>query len=142
MYDIRHEIIIDAPADTVFRAVTTQEGLRSWWTADSTVQEIVGSEAVFMFMKGSVIFRMRVDELIPGKKVAWTCLGDPDEWEGTKLVFSLEKTDGRGTDLNFIHSGWRSVGGDYPLCNTTWGHLMHILKEYAEGGSPGPMFQS
>ncbi|MEN8264105.1 MAG: SRPBCC domain-containing protein [Nitrospirota bacterium] len=141
MYDIRHEIIIDAPADKVSRAITTQEGLRSWWTADSTVQEKAGSVAVFKFLNGSVIFRMRIDELVPGKKVSWTCLGDPEEWKGTKLVFSLELTDNRGTNLNFIHSGWRSVEGDYPLCNTTWGHLMYILKEYAEGGSPGPMFQ-
>ncbi len=86
------------------------------------------------------MFRMRVEELVPRKRVAWLCQGDPQEWEGTQLTWDLESTESGGTDLRFAHRGWASTEGEYPRCNTTWGHLMHLLKDYAEGKPVEPHF--
>ena len=140
MADILHRITIDAGPDRVFDALTVSEGLQSWWTQDSTATPEIGSVALFKFVQGTIVFRMRVEDLIPGKKVAWSCLGDLQEWEGTRLTWELESTENGGTDLRFAHSGWNSTEGDYPRCNTTWGHLMHLLKAYAEGKPVKPHF--
>ncbi len=140
MADILHRITIDAGPDRVFDALTVSEGLQSWWTQDSTATPEIGSVALFKFVQGTIVFRMRVEDLIPGKKVAWSCLGDLQEWEGTRLTWELESTENGGTDLRFAHSGWNSMEGDYPRCNTTWGHLMHLLKAYAEGKPVKPHF--
>ncbi len=140
MADILHRITIDAGPDRVFDALTVSEGLQSWWTQDSTATPEIGSVALFKFVQGTIVFRMRVEDLIPGKKVAWSCLGDLQEWEGTRLTWELESTENGGTDLRFAHSGWNSTKGDYPRCNTTWGHLMHLLKAYAENKPVKPHF--
>jgi len=140
MAEILHRITIDAGPDRVFDALTVSEGLQSWWTQDSTATPKIGSVALFKYVQGTLVFRMRVEDLIPGKKVAWSCLGDLQEWEGTRLTWELESTENGGTDLRFAHSGWNSTAGDYPRCNTTWGHLMHLLKAYAEGKPVKPHF--
>ncbi len=140
MADILHRITINAAADRVFDALTVSEGLQSWWTRDSDATPEVGSVAVFKFAQGTVVFRMAVEELVPGKRVVWLCQGDPEEWEGTRLTWELETTQSGGTDLRFTHSGWASTEGEYPRCNTTWGHLMHLLKAYAEDRPVEPHF--
>ncbi len=140
MADILHRITIDAAPDRVFDALTLSEGLQSWWTQDSNVTPEIGSVAVFKFLQGTIVFRMRVEELVPRKRVAWLCLGDPQEWEGSQLTWDLESTESGGTDLRFTHRGWASTEGEYPRCNTTWGHLMHLLKAYAEGKRVEPHF--
>lgn len=140
MYDMLHEITIAASAARVFAALTTSEGLRCWWTGDSTAVPRVGSEAVFGFGNRAVVFRMRVEELRPARRVAWTCLGEHEEWTGTRLAFDLTATADGGVDVHFCHSAWRSRAGAYPTCNTTWGHLMHFLKAYAEGQAATPHF--
>lgn len=40
--------------------------------------------------------------------------------------------------LNFTHGNWRSPGGYFAPCNSTWGELMYRLKDYVEGKRPGP----
>jgi hypothetical protein len=92
-------------------------------------------------MNGAVVFRMKIDEFIPPKRLAWTCIGGPKEWKRTKVTFDLGPAEEGGTNVRFKHRDWRSVKGIYATCNTTWGHLMHYLKGYAESNSPGPFFK-
>jgi len=139
MPNILHQIKINATPEQVYNLLVTSEGLRSWWTHDVEAEPVEGSVAVFGFNDRATVFRMRVDELVDGRRVKWTCLGDPDEWEGTEVEFHLAPDEGM-VDLHFAHRGWQSLGGDYAMCNTTWGALMHRLKAAAEGQTPGPLF--
>src|SRR6266542_4068298 len=63
---------ISAPAETIFDAISTTTGLASFWTTDSTAEPSVGSVARFGF--GGPKLQMRVDQLDPGRRIAWTCL--------------------------------------------------------------------
>ncbi|MGD2068166.1 MAG: SRPBCC domain-containing protein [Gemmatimonadota bacterium] len=138
MADILHWIEVEAPPAAVFEALTTEPGLSAWWTADVEALPVEGSVAVFGFNDRAVVFRMRIDELTPNERVRWTCLGDFDEWKGTRLEFALSPaTD--GTAIHFSHRGWDSIEGFYRQCNTDWGRLMYYLKDHLEGGRDGPM---
>jgi uncharacterized protein YndB with AHSA1/START domain len=139
MANMRHEVEIDAPPEKVFEAITTQAGLRGWWTADSMAEPRVGSVAVFGFYNRRLLFRMRIEKLTPGKKVVWTCLGENDEWKGTRLIWQISQKEGT-TVLRFVHGDWRSISGYFAYCNSTWGMLMYRLKDYAEGKAPGPYY--
>ena len=139
MSDILHRIQIGASPQEVYDAITTSEGLSTWWTTDSTHERSIGSVAEFGFHNRAVVFRMRVDELEPGKRVAWECLGDDPEWKGTRVTFDLTRKDDE-TVLDFTHSGWKSVEQAYPSCNAVWGFLMHNLKSVAEGKPTKPYF--
>ncbi len=135
MADILHRISIAAPPEKVFDIVTTPAGVASWWTEDCTCEPQEGSVSVFKFMGGDVVFNMRIDEFTPGRSVAWTCLGDYDEWNGTTLHWSFEpKADG-GTLLGLEHRGWATTEKEYPQCNSSWGYLLHLIKDHAEGKS-------
>ena len=142
MPDSQHDITIVAPPARVFELLTTQDGLRSWWTAASRAAPTVGHVNVFGFDGGKVEFHFRVDEHVSPRHIAWTCVGAPKvpaEWVGTRIVADLEPTEG-GTRLRFGHCGWASGGGAFTLCNTTWGHLMYLLRDAAEGRGNEPLF--
>jgi uncharacterized protein YndB with AHSA1/START domain len=141
MADMLHQVYIDAPPQRVYDAISTGEGPKSWWTADTEAETRVGSIAVFGFFKRTTVFRMEIDELTPAKRIRWRCVDGPDEWKGTEISFELKENPEGGTVLDFRHGGWRSRDGAYPLCNTTWGALMIRLKDYVEGKNPGPLFK-
>ncbi|NOZ52458.1 MAG: SRPBCC domain-containing protein [Gammaproteobacteria bacterium] len=140
MADMLHEIIINSAASKVYDAITSESGLKSWWTADATTQAKQGSVATFGFGGRATVFRMRIEQLEKDKIVHWHCLGDADEWEGTDLKFHIESTGQNQSVLHFTHTHWRSTEGWFAMCNTTWGAVIVRLKEFAEGKSSQPYF--
>ena len=140
MFSLKHEINIGSDRETVFKALVTREGLRGWWTADVEARPEVGSKAVFGFFDRETVFTMNIDK-ISSNLIEWTCVDGPKEWIGTKQIWELEEMDTGITKLSFTHSNWEEDDGAFPLCNTTWGHLMILLKEYCEGLEPGPYFK-
>jgi uncharacterized protein YndB with AHSA1/START domain len=140
MADLLHEITIKASPERVYEAIVNQQHLRRWWTPDSQAEPKADSVAVFGFFNHTVVFRMRIDELVAGRRVAWSCLGDRAEWGGTKLSFEVAAVADGATRLRFTHAGWIKTSGDFAPANTTWGALMVRLKDYVEGRNPGPFF--
>ncbi len=141
MTELHHFIEITAPTTKVYEALVTQEGMRSWWTADSHLEEKVGGKAEFGFMNRAVLFRMTIDALEPGKRVQMSCSGDHPEWKGTVLEWRLAD-EGGTTHLSFIHRNWREMTQFCASCNSTWGELMYRLKANLEGNNMGPRWTS
>ena len=139
MTDILHEITIQAPAGKVFDAITTEAGLKGWWTADTRSSGKKGSTATFGFYNKSMVLEMRYDEVERAHHLRWSCVGGPGEWNGAAVAFDLEPAE-QGTKVRFRHSGWKSTDGIFPKVNTGWGGLMYSLKKYVESGKPAPMF--
>jgi uncharacterized protein YndB with AHSA1/START domain len=104
MADLIHEITINAPAEKVHAAITTQTGLRQWRTDDSVAEPRVGTVAEFGFFKRKTVFRMKIEELST-QKIVWSCVGGPDEWVGTRLTWVLSPKNG-ATRINFRHANW------------------------------------
>lgn len=128
--------------ERVFDLLTTETGLKQWWTMSARAAPRVGAVNTFSFGDGSVEMRFSVDQMQPPTHVSWTCLSGPntpDEWVGTRLIARLDE-DPAGTRLRFSHSGWRSETGAYALCNSTWGDLMDRLRSAAEDRPRGPRF--
>jgi uncharacterized protein YndB with AHSA1/START domain len=140
MAELKHQVPIATTPAKVFAALTTQAGLRHWWTADATADEKVGGKAEFGFDKRQMVFRMKIEKLEPGKQVVWRCHGDHPEWNGTTLTWNIAREDGASV-LRFTHSGWKSVTEYYTGCNSAWGELIYRLKDYAEGKDPGPLWR-
>jgi uncharacterized protein YndB with AHSA1/START domain len=138
MSKISHKITIDAPADRVFKALSTAEGLKGWYTADLEGKVGQGKEAIFKFT-GQEPFRWKFAELAPNS-VRWECIEGPGAAAGTAVTFRLsDKGKGR-TTLEFDHDDWPDSDGAFATCNTLWGILMGHLKNYAEAGRANPAF--
>jgi uncharacterized protein YndB with AHSA1/START domain len=134
--EIRHMLLIDAPVDKVYRAITEQKELASWWTHQTVAKPEVDSFAEFRF--GDRYYnKMRVVALEPNKKVEWECLEGDEEWIETRFVFDLEKK-GDQTLLRFQHTQWRAMTDFYASCNYHWGYYIRSLKLYCETGTGMP----
>jgi uncharacterized protein YndB with AHSA1/START domain len=135
----RIEIGLAAPPAQVYEAIATADGVRAWWT-DGTFAEEVGGVGRLEFGAGWT--ELRVEKLVPGREVEWSCVGqriehfDPtDEWVGTKIRFGLTPLDGgRGTHLDFTHEGLAGLGCE-EMCTKGWDHYIRSsLRGLVESG--------
>ena len=64
MPNIHHAVLIGAPTDKVFNALTTREGLAAWWTPEVKAEARRDSVAMFSFGP-SYTKEMKITELTP-----------------------------------------------------------------------------
>jgi uncharacterized protein YndB with AHSA1/START domain len=136
MEHIKHQLLIKAPPEVVYKAVTTQNGLKGWWTSDVNAVPEEGSIAKFGFNE-EYHNEMEITALEPNKLVTWNCVDGDNEWLQTNICFDLENVNGN-TRLRFAHSNWREATEFFASCNYNWGWYMTSLKEYCETGKGRP----
>jgi len=137
-------VSVNAPPDRITDALSTAEGLASFWTTDSRAEPRPGSFACFGF--GGVQLQMRVDQLTTGHGVAWTCRSDfpmpPGRWADTTVTWDLTATEAGGVDVLLQHDNWSADIAQAELAGTayTWARVLTALKGYAETGTPQAVF--
>lgn len=139
-----HIVDVQADAADIYRAISTAEGLRSFWTADADAEPTVGSNARFGFPQAPVDLRMEITTLEPGARVTWQCLGDFPFWAGTTIDWSIgPNPNGPGSLVTFRHDGWPDdyPESEYGLVNFVWGQIVGRLKGYAETGIAQPIYE-
>lgn len=136
MKSIHHKLLIGAPAEKVYEALTTQEGLSGWWSPETKAKPEVGSIARFTF--GPNYFKeMKIEELKPSNSVQWLCLKGYEEWVGTRITFELRPHD-RGTVLLFHHDGWQEYTEGFAACSYDWALFFRSLRFLCETGKGLP----
>jgi uncharacterized protein YndB with AHSA1/START domain len=139
MATLSHQIRVSAPPDRVYEAISTNDGLTGWFTADIDGTVGSGGEALLKFT-GHEPFRWRFTGLSPGSRLRWECTQGPGAAVGTTATFSLSRTaDGR-TQVGLDHDGFTESDPALATCNTLWGILLGHLKTYAETAVPSPAF--
>jgi len=145
---IDHEIKIDAPPEKVFAALTTLDGLKGWHAPSAAGSGDVGSEWVFSYADHPE-FAWEVTESEAPRRIAWRCTRGPGDSVGTTATFIISpaaatypvgSADVR-TLLELQHAGWPGTHGNFRKCNTTWGVLLHHLRDYVETGSVATAFE-
>jgi uncharacterized protein YndB with AHSA1/START domain len=140
MPEIEHEIKIDATPDRVFTALTTLDGVKGWHNPTVSGTGEVGSEWVFSFADHPE-FGWEVVRSEPLNSVVWRCTRGPGDSVGTTATFTLTQTEDGRTRIEHVHAGWPGTHGNFRKCNTTWGVLLHHLRDYVETGSAAPAFE-
>src|SRR5208337_3488081 len=115
----------------VFEALATIEGLRAWWTVDTTGKALTGGTINFGFCKMKVVAATR------GKRVHWRCTAGPPEWVGTEVSFDLQWKRGQ-TFVMFKHANWKAPVEFMHHCSTKWATFLVSLLELVERGSGRP----
>jgi uncharacterized protein YndB with AHSA1/START domain len=134
--DITHATNIASTPERLYEALTTERGLAGWWTPDVTAQPRVGGVNTFHFGLEARL-AWRVDELVPGRRVAWSSIEGPPEWDGTRLLFDIAPIAGR-TDLRFTHAGLPDGYTDYAGFAYLWGQYVRSIKLLLETGTGEP----
>ena len=136
MAEINHRVGIAGPVNDVYQALTSNEGLSTWWTTDTTGAGEVGSIIKFRFNGDGPDFE--VAELRPDALVRWRHSGEvPGDWMGTEVSFALSN-DGTQTLVRFRHSNWKEASDFMAHCSTKWAVFLLSLKEAIETGNGKP----
>lgn len=135
MSNILLEFTIDAPPKDVYTAITQEEGVKGWWTSDTSVDQTVGGTAEFGFGGGG--FTFEITQLKPAKHIEWKTLQAMPDWDGTRVTFDLDAANG-GTKVLFGHRDFASEDGSFASVSYNWAYFMMSLKSYVENGNGTP----
>lgn len=137
MADIRHRLGIKATPDKVYKAITTQEGIQSWWCKQTVAKPEVGFVNSFTFGPDNKN-DFKITGLETDQRVSWVCIQSIGEWMDTTVVFELEAKEDR-TILRFAHADWKNVTDTFAGCNYDWARFLASLKSYCETGTGNPV---
>lgn len=135
MSTIHHKLVIKVSPEIVYKAITSEQGLQSWFAKQTTAKPEPGFKNTFTF--GTFVNEMEIANLIPNQKVEWTCTRSIEEWLGTTVSFDLEGTNEK-TTLRFTHSDWKDVTDSFASTNYDWGRFLASLKSFCENGEGKP----
>jgi hypothetical protein len=100
--------------------------VRGWWSVNIAGPTNELLETFDYHYQDVHSCKIRVIELIPGKKVAWRVLenyfnfvADRSEWKDTKILFEISEEDGQ-TAIQFTHQGLTPDYECYDVCNKAW----------------------
>lgn len=137
MKKIIHFLHIRAPAAEVFRALTTKEGLASWWSTDVEVEPGLGGVIHFRFV-GDFNPDMEVTNLRESELAGWRCIGGHGNWLDNTFSFEL-RSSGEATDLMFTQIYAQELSDEvYGNYNFNWGYYLGSLKQLCETGEGTP----
>ena len=140
MASILLRVPLSADAGSIYKALTTIEGVNGWWSNHTEGPEGTGSTMKVAFPDAPITFDFEVTEETPNQRVLWRCLAGPPEWIGTDISFDIQ-TDGDGNrSALFAHLGWKSTEESFPFIAYSWAQILPRLKKLAEEGRAEPYF--
>jgi len=119
---------IDQTPEEVFNAINN---VRGWWSEEieGRTSEL-GDEFTYHY-KDVHRCRIKITELIPGKKVVWRVLdnyfkftADKGEWRDTEISFEIAKK-GDNTEVHFAHLGLVPEYECFDVCSNAWGSYIN-----------------
>lgn len=138
MPDIVHLIKIRAPREAVFRALSTAEGIRGWWTRDAELDGRIGGAGEFGFYGHRMVIKATLAEATPPTSIAWDSVTSTGGgFDGTTIGFDLRSADGT-TSVLFAHRGLKPGDEQIGSATTRWGFYLLSLKRYLETGKGSP----
>jgi uncharacterized protein YndB with AHSA1/START domain len=141
MKTIIHGVILHAPPERIYEALTTAAGLSAWWTTKVDAEAREGGIIRFTFAD-PFNPQMKQSALRPGQAVEWKCVGGHDPWRDNTFTFLLDRR-GADTFLRFTqHYAQELSDEQYGIYNFNWGYYLNSLKLFCETGSGMPFVPS
>jgi uncharacterized protein YndB with AHSA1/START domain len=137
MPDIVMSCDMDADAETVYKAITTTEGVTGWFTSEAEVGEGAGGHHLLTFPGFPKPWDLRVDEAEAPRRLVLSVVAGPPPWENTTMTYEIADRQDGGIVLNFDHNGFASAAGAREF-TIGWATKILALKKYAETGKPDP----
>jgi len=136
MATIRHQVLINAPVAKVYEAISTADGISTWWDKQTPSQTDQGLVMEHNPGPEHGVVQLRVVELIPNKRIEWECISKhpasspASAWTGTHFVFEL--AEGAGTTVDFSQVGYDEQSQFFESNKDAWGEVMQNLKKVVE----------
>jgi len=119
---------VDQTPEEAFAAINN---VRGWWSEEiEGSTDKLGAEWTYRY-KDVHVCKMKITELIPGKKVVWHVLDnhfnftqDKTEWTGTQVTFEISKNANK-TEIHFTHLGLVPEYECFDICSNAWGSYVN-----------------
>ncbi len=128
------QTVVDASQSEVMTALTTPEGIASWWTASV---EIEADALRPSFPSAPLRFDVTISESGP-RRLVWTAGEFPPPWQGTRCVWELSDGPEGGTQIDFSHRDWTDNNPMMGMVTMEWARILDHLARYVETGTPDP----
>ena len=137
MKKIIHFVEFNAGSDIVFKALTSENGLKSWWTTKVTAENSIEGIIHFTF-RGDFNPDMEITKLDINKTIHWKCISGHDNW--LHNTFSFDLTTARdNTHLLFVQNYAQELNDAvYGAYNYNWGYYLESLRLYCDEGKGKP----
>jgi uncharacterized protein YndB with AHSA1/START domain len=110
MPEVLRSIEIPVPPSSVWRLLSTQEGLRRWLAPDLEIDLQVGGAYRMLGADGQTRISGTVLELVPEGRLVLSWLEEEAGWvHPARLVVTLEPT-ASGTRVGLVHDGFAGIG--------------------------------
>jgi uncharacterized protein YndB with AHSA1/START domain len=136
MADIYHVFPINAFPKQVFDAISTANGLDSWWTKTCEGTPLPGAEYKLGFGP-EYDWRAVVSNCIRDSEFELTFNKADADWQDSRINFRLT-ADGGKTSVTFQHVGWPAENEHYKISCFCWAMYLRLLKRYVETGETVP----
>ena len=147
MATIYHRLSINAPAAKVYKAISTADGIGTWWDKQTARQTERGMVLEHNPGPEHGVVKLRVVELVPDKRVEWECISTHPKsspasaWTGTHFIFEIaeggaasgsEGNQKRTTTLDFRQVGYDEQSEFFGSNNFAWAQVMQNLRKVVE----------
>jgi uncharacterized protein YndB with AHSA1/START domain len=138
MSAIRQHINIAVPVRTVWRAITTPDGLSSWWADEARIEARAGGRVVVVtegddgepVEERGMLHRIQPTRVM---EIAWDS-NSPAATRGTRIMFQVARS-GEETRLRVVHSGAGVLDDDEARAEIEkdWKRALLALRSSLEG---------
>ena len=139
---IYHNFKIEAPPQKVFEAISTINGLKSWWKKDTSRNAMADGELHFIFGNNQYDV-MKVTAFEKDKTIEWeiteSTYPECRLWDGSKISFVLLEQEDKSTVLKFQHYNFPDGYEFCGVCNYNWSVAMQSIKSFCETGKENPL---
>ena len=141
--EIRKSIIIEAPPELVFKAISNPKELTRWFPDEAIMEPKVEALVRFVTLKEihpewnldkDYIMEGTVKEFVPNKRLSYTWkYNDIPDFPETTVVWELEQIDSNKTKVNLTHLGF--TGKETGMTSLKshdqgWTEVMNNLAKY------------
>jgi len=120
--------LVDQTPEQAFNAINH---VRGWWSEEiEGSTDKLGDEFTYHY-KDVHRCKMKITEVIPGKKVVWRVLDnyfnfieDKNEWKDTEISFEISRK-GNKTEFRFTHVGLVPEYECFDVCSNAWGSYIN-----------------
>lgn len=130
MATILHDLPIQSSPETVFRAVSSIEGLSNWWIKSGSGTPELGNQYQLDFGPGYV-WRAQVTEIQISQVFELKLVHADDDWTGTVVRFEI-RGNNNTVRLRFEHQGWPAINDHFRTSSYCWAMYLRCLKRYVE----------
>jgi hypothetical protein len=143
-YHILIQFDIAADRETIHRTLSSQDGIRGWWSSRTSGPDASGHlEVSFPDLPGHPFgFAVIQDD---AERIEWRTGDFPPPWAGTTVRWDIsdapaDAPPGAITRLNFSHRDFDADNPVIPGVTPIWTQIILRLKGYAETGTSDPFF--